>query len=101
VRELRIVIDQLCVLRAGRVARVSDLPRALQAAGHATTSASSRARGTGLTMQIDLDQRLEATVDQIIARAVELEGGNRSRAAQRLGIGLRTVQRRLRGAAVR
>ena len=38
---------------------------------------------------------LEASVDRIIQAAVALERGNRSRAADRLGVGLRTVQRKL------
>jgi DNA-binding NtrC family response regulator len=41
------------------------------------------------------DQPLEKTIRQILLFVLEAEGGNRSRAARRLGISLRTVQRHL------
>jgi DNA-binding NtrC family response regulator len=47
------------------------------------------------SIQIPLDQSLDAIVQRVIEAALELEGGNRSRTARRLGISLRTVQRHL------
>jgi DNA-binding NtrC family response regulator len=44
---------------------------------------------------VQLDRPLEETIDDIIEAAVAFDGGNRSAAARRLGIGLRTIQRRL------
>ena len=43
--------------------------------------------------EVRLDQPLEETIDRILRAALALEGGNRSRAARRLSIGLRTMQR--------
>jgi DNA-binding NtrC family response regulator len=98
VRELRNVIERLCVLRGGRTVRAADLPPGISIAARAgaTATATATARADA-ALSVRLDQPLEATIDEIIRAAVALEGGNLSRAAERLGIGLRTVQRRLRG----
>jgi DNA-binding NtrC family response regulator len=96
VRELRNVVEQLCLLRAGRTAHVEDLPLALQRAAD-SSGQGERARPQAAThVEVRLDRPLADSVDTIIEAAVALEGGNRARAARRLGIGLRTVQRRLR-----
>ncbi len=94
VRELRNVVEQLCVLRGGRPARLADLPPALQA-----RSPLAREPGAGepsATLEVRLDRPLDDTINDIIRAALDLERGNRSRAAERLSIGLRTVQRRMR-----
>jgi DNA-binding NtrC family response regulator len=93
IRELRNVVERLCLLRSGKPVRVSDLPLAIQAAAPGARESSSNGSPT---LEVKLDQPLDETVDRIIEAAVLLEQGNRSRAARRLGIGLRTVQRRLR-----
>ncbi len=95
VRELRNVVERLCVLRGGKSVRLSDLPSAVGAASTASGRTSASAARTD-TLDVRLDRPLDDTITEIIRAAVEAEGGNRSRAAQRLSIGLRTVQRRLR-----
>ena len=95
IRELRNVVEQLCLLRPGKPVRASDLPSALQGA---TPGARASSANGPPTLEVRLDRPLEESVDRIIEAAVELERGNRSEAAHRLGIGLRTVQRRLRRA---
>jgi DNA-binding NtrC family response regulator len=94
VRELRNVIELLCLLRFGKQLRVLDLPVAVRQqaapAGHAEGRTPLRE-----TLEIDLNQKLEDIVRQVLQAALDLEGGNRSRAARRLGISLRTVQRQL------
>jgi DNA-binding NtrC family response regulator len=52
----------------------------------------TRMRAGGV-LEVRLDQRLEETIELILRAALELEGGNRSRAARRLGISVRTMQR--------
>jgi transcriptional regulator with PAS, ATPase and Fis domain len=91
IRELKNVVEQLCVLRSGKPARVEDLPVSIRVA------LSNRDRSTppSHTLEVSLDRPLAESVDDIIEAAIALEGGNRSRAARRLEIGLRTVQRRL------
>jgi transcriptional regulator with PAS, ATPase and Fis domain len=91
VRELRNAIEVLCLLRPGKQARVRDLPGPVQRAAPQATESSSAP--TFLT--IDLDEPLDRIVDRIIHAALELERGNRTRVAGRLGVSLRTVQRHL------
>ncbi len=91
VRELRNVIDLLCLLRDGKAVGVADLPERLQQP--ATTGAAPGLRSSDEQLLVQLDRPLEETVDRILQLALELEGGNRSRAARRLSISLRTMQR--------
>ena len=95
VRELRNVLERLCVLRAGKPVRMEDLPPAIQHAPRGAGDHAGRPARSTATIEIRLDQPLDDTIDEIIRAAVALEGGNRSHAAARLGIGLRTIQRRL------
>jgi transcriptional regulator with PAS, ATPase and Fis domain len=92
VRELRNVIEHLCLFRGGRLARPAHLPDPMRRAIHGETAGA----GNGRTLEVRLDRPLSDTVDAIIDATVRLHGGNRSVAAHELGIGLRTVQRRLR-----
>jgi DNA-binding NtrC family response regulator len=96
VRELRNVIELVCLLRAGRAVRVVDLPQALK---HTTYVPSAAVPGEKL--EIHLDQKLAEILHQVMHAALEIEGGNRSRAARRLGVSLRTVQRHLTHAPLR
>jgi DNA-binding NtrC family response regulator len=91
VRELRNVVELLCLLRGGRVARPRDLPELLHEAASERTVKSEP--GTDDTLKVSLRQPLDETIEQILAAALSLEGGNRSRAARRLGLSLRTMQR--------
>ncbi len=97
VRELRNVIELVSLLRAGKQVRVRDLPGALQL----VLSSKERpgvSTGSGTTtdvIEVRLNRRLGDIIHQILDAALELEGGNRSQAALRLGISLRTVQRHL------
>jgi len=94
VRELRNVIELACLLREGKQVRVQDLPAAVWR----EAPAASRARDSvvqGGKIEISLDQKLDAILHRVMRAALDLEGGNRSRAARRLGISLRTVQRHL------
>jgi DNA-binding NtrC family response regulator len=95
VRELRNVIELVSLLRAGRQVRVSDLPAALQQVSPEERSKGARGSGGDDIIQVRLNRRLDDIIRQILDAALTLEGGNRSQAAQRLGISLRTVQRHL------
>jgi transcriptional regulator with PAS, ATPase and Fis domain len=95
VRELRNVIELACLLRAGRAIRFVDLPLRVQNAAPLRAERNPDVRARSQTMQVRLDRSLDETIDQIIQAAVEIEGGSQSRAAERLRIGLRTVQRHL------
>jgi DNA-binding NtrC family response regulator len=88
VRELRNVVETLCLLRGGREARLSDLPEAMR-----RPSKVAPPTATATTVTLSLDQPLEILVGTIVQSALALEGGNRTRAAARLGVSVRTLQR--------
>jgi DNA-binding NtrC family response regulator len=83
VRELRNVVERLCILHEGKVVRAQDLPMW-----------SARGAGSNGDMTVDLGQSLDQIVDQVIDAVIGLEGGNLARAAQHLGVSVRTLQRR-------
>jgi len=89
VRELRNVVELLCILREGKVVRVRDLPPAVR---------DSRAdRGPRPdTLSVPTNRTLDEIVELVIDAAISAERGNLSRAAQRLGVSVRTLQRRAR-----
>ena len=97
VRELRNLMESLVVLAPAGTARirVEDLPESYRAeaavAPRPSAPAPAPPPGTGGPAR---------TMDEIekeaILRALEETGGNRTRAAEILGIGLRTLQRKLK-----
>ncbi len=88
VRELRNVIELLTLLFEGRAIRPIDLPEEIQS--------SSPIAPLG-AVSISLDQPLARGIDRIIDAALALEDGNITRAAARLGVSIRTLQRRRAG----
>jgi DNA-binding NtrC family response regulator len=90
VRELRNVVELVCLLREGKAVRVSDLPEALRSSGALLEPAAAT---SSETLEVRLDRPLDETVKTILQAALDIEGGNRSRAARRLGVSLRTMQR--------
>ena len=94
VRELRNVIELVCLLRSGKRVRILDLPPVLRQ--HAASNGGGQARhALGEKLEVSLDQKLEDILHRILQATLDIEGGNRSRAARRLGISIRTVQRHL------
>lgn len=91
VRELRNAVELLCLLRSGRIARLRDLPESIRQS--AVSHKDGAAPGVDDVLQVPLNQSLARTIEQILSTALALEGGNRSRAARRLGVSLRTMQR--------
>jgi DNA-binding NtrC family response regulator len=92
VRELRNVLELVCLLRSAKPVRVQDLPLPLRqhlpAAPHQRDHQASSNK-----LEVDLEHTLDEILGQVMEAALAIEGGNRSRAARRLGISLRTVQR--------
>jgi DNA-binding NtrC family response regulator len=86
VRELRNMLESMMVLAEGDILTERDLPDRI-AAGAAPTS-NAQELPTGLTME-----ELERLA---ITKALDQFGGNRTHAANRLGISVRTLQRKLR-----
>lgn len=90
VRELANVLDVLVVLRSGRVARLADLPASLR-----QPRSRSHPEPASDSVQIPLDAPLRDSVDRIVRAALDLEGQDQGRAAKRLNISVRTIQRYL------
>jgi DNA-binding NtrC family response regulator len=97
IRELRNVLELVVVMRAGKRVRVEDLPAALRADAAAKAPVVPRP-STVDHLQVSLDCPLRQSVTQIIEAALALENGNPMRAARRLGISARTIQRHLAAA---
>ena len=116
VRELRNLIESLVILAPSERIDLADLPPEYQtwASGPVTVDASGgviegaggragfggqAAGGGGHAPGADPVARsrtMEEIEKEAILRALEESGGNRTKAAERLGIGLRTLQRKLK-----
>ena len=98
VRELRNTIEVLCLLRAGKQVRLHDLPAGIQRGAAKSEPLIDSPMGAQLT--VDLGEPLDRIVERVIDAALAIERGNRARAAERLGVSVRTVQRHVaRGAS--
>jgi DNA-binding NtrC family response regulator len=87
VRELRNVVELLCILREGKTVRVQDLPPNIRR-GRADAAAQ------GDSISVAVNRPLEEILDLVIDAAIAAENGNLTRAAQRLKVSVRTLQRR-------
>ena len=83
VRELRNVIERMVVMGRGNRLTVRDLP------------VNVREASTGAAGRIPTGLSLEETEKQMIVRALKASEGNRTRAAEQLGISRRTLHRKL------
>ena len=90
VRELRNVVELLCILREGKSVRIQDLPPAIR-------QGPSDSSPKGDTIVVPTNRPLEEVIDLVIDAAISAENGNLSRAAQRLKVSVRTLQRRAKG----
>lgn len=91
VRELRNVVEMVCLLRSGKQVRLRDRPEGMQQTGAADAGADPRLP----SLSIQLGIPLERNIERIIEATLGLEHGNRSRAAERLRVSVRTIQRYL------
>ena len=89
VRELRNVVELLCILREGKPVRIQDLPPALR-------EARAERGPEADTLAVPTNRRLDEIIDLVIDAAITAERGNLARAAQRLGVSVRTLPRRAR-----
>jgi DNA-binding NtrC family response regulator len=87
VRELRNVVELLCILREGKPVRAQDLhPNIRHGRGDAALQ--------GESILIPINRSLEEIIDLVIDAALAVERGNLTRAAERLKVSVRTLQRR-------
>jgi DNA-binding NtrC family response regulator len=85
VRELKNALESVLVALPGEVIRPEDLPISIRPSS-ATPSPMAMAPGT----------KLEDMEQELIRRTLEHTGGNRTHSALLLGIGVRTLQRKIR-----
>jgi two-component system response regulator AtoC len=90
VRELENVINRAQILAEGSRITLADLPEDITRAG----TPISAAGGNGAT-EGSLREQMRRVEFEIIARALEEAGGDRRVVAQRLGIGLSSLYRKI------
>jgi DNA-binding NtrC family response regulator len=84
VRQLRNVIERALIVTRGPLIGVADLPADLRRGG-----------GSGGVFEIRLGTSLDDVERELIKRTIEFAGGNKSRAAELLGVSLKTLYNRL------
>jgi transcriptional regulator with PAS, ATPase and Fis domain len=87
VRELRNVVEMVCLLRSGLSVRMMDLPESM--------AADDRGQPSKTSIVVSLGEPLERVVERVIEATLASEKGNRTLAARRLGVSVRTIQRHL------
>ena len=100
VRELRNLVESLVVLAPEDQLRTADLPTEYRLTEDGSAGETPERDGDPPVGGGPVDVGGEMTMDEIERRAIlgalEKTGGNRTQAAERLGIGLRTLQRKLK-----
>ncbi len=97
VRELRNLMESLVVFSRGEILTLEDLPKEIVPLVPATTSGSASQSGVESSKSAPADVMPMSEVEkQAILKTLEKTGGNRVKAAQMLGIGLRTLQTKLK-----
>jgi DNA-binding NtrC family response regulator len=86
VRELRNAIEQMVVLARGERLTLRDVPVAIRSGADLSRINAVR---TGMTV--------EGAERQLIEQALKETDGNRTKAAQKIGISRRTLHRKLKG----
>jgi len=84
VRQLRNVIERALIVTRGPLIGIADLPNDLKRGG-----------GGNSAFEIKLGASLDDVERELIKRTIEFSGGNKSRAAEILGVSLKTLYNRL------
>jgi DNA-binding NtrC family response regulator len=83
IRELRNLVERMVVLAHGKVIDVADIP------------AQVRERGSGGEERVDAELTVDEMEKRMVVQALEKTNGNRTKAAEKLGISRRTLHRKL------
>jgi DNA-binding NtrC family response regulator len=83
IRELRNVVERMVVLARGKLLETSDLP------------ANIREKSAEVTLDLDADLTVDEMERQLIIHALEKTNGNRTKAAEQLGISRRPLHRKI------
>ncbi len=84
VRQLRNVIERALIVSRGPLITIADLPPDMK-----------RTTGSSSSFELRLGMSLDEVERELIMRTIEFTGGNKSRAAEVLGISLKTLYNRL------
>jgi len=84
IRELRNLVERMVVLARGKVLDVKDIPAQVR-----------EKAGAGGEVRIDAELTVDEMEKRMIVQALEKTGGNRTKAAEKLGISRRTLHRKL------
>ncbi|MGI8565203.1 MAG: sigma 54-interacting transcriptional regulator, partial [Pyrinomonadaceae bacterium] len=101
VRELENAVERAVIIASGRQIELDDLPEAINRAfgDERATVRGERERAAQEGRQVQLEISVPATIDDIERRAIEATldytGGDKTRAARALGIGRKTLYRKL------
>ena len=102
VRELENAIERAVIIASGRQIELDDLPEAVSGTVREERARTRRDRERAASegRDITLEVSVPATIDEIERRAIEATldytGGDKTRAARALGIGRKTLYRKLR-----
>ena len=102
VRELENAVERAVIIASGRRIELDDLPeqisRTVREESARTRGERERAAAEGRSLTLEIE--VPATIDEIERRAIEATldytGGDKTRAARTLGIGRKTLYRKLR-----
>jgi transcriptional regulator with GAF, ATPase, and Fis domain len=101
VRELENAIERAVIIASGRQIELDDLPEAIsrRALEERAKTKTTRARAAKEGRAVKLEIEVPSTIDEIERRAIEATldytSGDKSRAARTLGIGRKTLYRKL------
>ena len=84
IRELRNLVERMVVLAHGKVLDVKDIPEQVR-----------DETGNRGEVKIDADLTVDEMEKRMVVQALEKTGGNRTKAAEKLGISRRTLHRKL------
>jgi DNA-binding NtrC family response regulator len=84
VRQLRNIIERALIVSQGPLITVADLPPEMK-----------RSSGSSSTFELHLGMSLDEVERELIMRTIDFTNGNKSRAAEVLGISLKTLYNRL------
>ncbi len=95
VRELRNLCESLSILHSGQEIQPQQLPENLRQAAQDASVAGPGAGSSGAHGSL-VGRTMEEIEREVLLRTLERTGGNRTQAAEMLGIGLRTLQRKIK-----
>jgi two-component system response regulator HydG len=90
VRELRNTLERAVIVSQGPLITWADLPQELEMAWR-----SGKAAKANHQLTIDVNQSWEQIESMVLRRVVEICGGNKSEAARRLGLSVKTLHNKL------